>query len=277
MSRRISRLTAHLGYLAGLLPSDAAEMSRRAADYTWTPPRDFRVICACQRHGTRRALLHRTKTAARAVARHVHRRTLAVLIGIPLAFGAVGIRATSTTAAFPIFDTRQVREALLHPERAATTFTFDMAKEAFFRTSVPYGSIILREARKNRLQPELIAAVVQAESDFRPGLVSSKSAQGLMQIIPETSRILGCDDPFDPSKNIAAGTKYLRHLVDRFGDERIALAAYNAGEGRVERCGGVPPIAETRQYLDRVNRHTRTYRACVRNRYIAAQRIGIAE
>lgn len=263
MSRRISRLSARFGYLAGLLPFDAAEMSRRAADYAWTPPRDFRVICACQRHGTR--------------PKRLRRRTLALLVGVPLAFGAAGIRATSTAAGFPILNTRQVREALLHSERAATTFTIDMAKEAFFRTSVPYGSIILREARKNRLQPELIAAVVQAESDFRPSLVSSKSAQGLMQIIPETSRILGCDDPFDPSKNIAAGTKYLRYLVDRFGDERIALAAYNAGEGRVERCGGIPPIAETREYLDRVNRHTRTYRACVRNRYIAAQRIGIAE
>ena len=106
---------------------------------------------------------------------------------------------------------------------------------------------------KNHLAPELIAAVVESESDFRPRLVSHKSAQGLMQIVPETARLMGCDDPFDPHANIAAGTRYLHYLVDRFGDEKIALAAYNAGEGTVERLGGgIPQYPETIDYVHRV-------------------------
>jgi soluble lytic murein transglycosylase-like protein len=94
-----------------------------------------------------------------------------------------------------------------------------------------------------------------------------------MQIVPSTARILGVDDPFDPEKNIAAGTKYYRYLLDRFDDETMALAAYNAGEGNVARFGGIPPFAETRDYISRVNRHTRTYRENFRNSYIASVRV----
>jgi soluble lytic murein transglycosylase-like protein len=115
--------------------------------------------------------------------------------------------------------------------------------------------------------------VVEAESDFRPKLISNKNAQGLMQIIPSTGRLMGADDLFNPSENIAAGTKYLRYLFDRFGDQRIALAAYNAGEGNVEKFGGVPPFAETQNYLVRVSAHHREYRQQIRGRYIAALRM----
>ena len=97
-----------------------------------------------------------------------------------------------------------------------------------------------------------------------------------MQIVPETSRLLGCDNPFNPSENIAAGTKYLRYLMDRFGDQRTALAAYNAGEGNVERFRGVPPFQETQNYLQRVSYGTRAYRQRVRNRYVASVRMQTA-
>src|SRR5205807_9159966 len=117
------------------------------------------------------------------------------------------------------------------------------------------------------------AAVIESESDFRVRLVSNKNAQGLMQIVPETSRLLGCSNPFNPSQNIAAGTKYLRYLMDRFGDQRTALAAYNAGEGNVERFGGVPPFPETLNYLTRVNQGTHSYRQRVHNRYVASVRL----
>ncbi|HEX9407508.1 MAG TPA: lytic transglycosylase domain-containing protein, partial [Thermoanaerobaculia bacterium] len=149
----------------------------------------------------------------------------------------------------------------------------DVAKGDFFHSQVPFGSIIYREAVRNNLSPELVAAVVEAESDFRPRLVSNKNAQGLMQIVPETSRILGCDNPFNPAENVAAGAKYLRYLMDRFGDQRLALAAYNAGEGTIERFGGVPPFPETVNYLQRVAHGTRSYRQQVHNRYVAALRI----
>ena len=115
--------------------------------------------------------------------------------------------------------------------------------------------------------------MVHTESDFRPRLVSNKSAQGLMQIVPDTARVLGIRDPFDPEQNIAAGTKYYRYLLDRFNNETMALAAYNAGPGNVSRFGGVPPFGETRSYIAKVNRRTHRYRQRVHNNYLATLRV----
>lgn len=257
---------------------------RRTADYTWTPPRDFRDICACQRHARReRALWRRAVRGAR-------KRAVTLFVTVPLAFCAIGMEAMdvslpqlaqhaiemsgSGTRNLEVFAARKVRDAFIDPDRVAKTLTFDTAKEEFFKTDVPYGSIIYREAVKNQLSPELIAAVVESESDFRPRLVSAKTAQGLMQIVPETARLMHCDDPFDPHANIAAGTRYLHYLVNRFGDERIALAAYNAGEGTVERLGGgIPQYPETIDYVHRVTARTKRYRQRVQNRYLASVRM----
>jgi len=115
--------------------------------------------------------------------------------------------------------------------------------------------------------------MVHTESDFRPELVSTKSAQGLMQIVPDTARLLGLANVFDPEQNIAAGTRYFRYLLDRFENERIALAAYNAGEGHVERCSCVPEFAETQEYIEKVNVRASRYRQRVRNSYVAALRM----
>ena len=247
---------------------------------------DFRIICPCQRHAGRR----RVFKLARAAAGQLQRRAIALVIGIPLAFCALGLpidamnvslplmdnRRPQPIQAFHIFTTERSREVLLNPDAAPQTFTIDVAKEDFFRSQVPFGSIIYREAVRNKLSPELVAAVVEAESDFRPRLVSNKNAQGLMQIVPETSRILGCDNPFNPAENVAAGAKYLRYLIDRFGDQRLALAAYNAGEGTIERFGGVPPFPETLNYLQRVSLVSRSYRQRIQNRYVAALRMNTA-
>jgi soluble lytic murein transglycosylase-like protein len=209
-------------------------------------------------------------------------RGAAVLLGIPLALAAVDIPETAKTLtlrqpqkapvvqseALPLI-TDAVREQFLAPK----PLSLEVFKEDYFRTRVPYGDIIYREARRNDLPPELVAAMVHTESDFRAGLVSHKSAQGLMQIIPSTAALLGVDDPFDPQKNIAAGTRYFRYLLDRFDDETMALAAYNAGEGNVARFGGIPPFAETRDYISKVNRRTRRYRDGFRNTYIAEARL----
>lgn len=173
----------------------------------------------------------------------------------------------------PIFNTPAVREQFLVPELAPRAVTVERFKEDYFRQYVPYGAIIFREAKRNGIAPELVAAMVHTESDFRPRLVSHKSAQGLMQIVPDTARILGVANPFDPEQNIAAGTKYFRYLLDRFDNETVALAAYNAGEGNVERFGGVPPFSETRDYINRVNDRAYRYRQRVHNTYIATLRV----
>lgn len=103
------------------------------------------------------------------------------------------------------------------------------------------------------VDPALLKAVARAESGLNPRAVSPKGAAGVMQLMPQTARSLGVSDPFDPVQSIFGGARYLRSLLDRFGgDIRLALAAYNAGPGAVERWGGIPPYRETKEYVDRV-------------------------
>jgi soluble lytic murein transglycosylase-like protein len=105
-------------------------------------------------------------------------------------------------------------------------------------------------AGKHGLRPDLLRSVMKQESAFKPCALSTAGAMGLMQIMPETADQLHLDDPFDPPSNVDAGAKFLKMMLDRFGgDVPLALAAYNAGPGAVERAGGVPPISETVQYL----------------------------
>ena len=247
---------------------------------------DFRVICDCQRHSKNRSLWRRGLRLAT--------RFAAVLVSVPVALAAFDIDSamslnvvglgrnelraaqiarSNASGALPMFTTRAVREQFLKPESARRSLTIDMFKEAYFREHVPYGAIIFREARRYDLPPELVAAMVHTESDFRATLVSHKSAQGLMQIVPDTARTLGMLDPFDPEQNIAAGTKYFRYLLDRFDSETMALAAYNAGEGNVKRFGGIAPFQETRDYIVKVNRRTDRYRQRVHNMYLASVRV----
>ena len=108
-------------------------------------------------------------------------------------------------------------------------------------------------APKYNLDPNLVLAVVEAESGFNPKAVSPKNAQGLMQLIPATAERFGVQDVWDAEQNLRGGMAYLRWLLDRFeGDVKLALAGYNAGEGAVERHGGVPPYEETRPYVKRI-------------------------
>lgn len=130
----------------------------------------------------------------------------------------------------------------------------ELVRQHFFQTEVPFGQLIYQEAKRNALQPELLAAVVHAESKFVPTARSQAGAVGLMQLVPRTGRWLGVRDLTNPSQNVTAGAKYLRYLTDRFnGDTRKAVAAYNAGEGNVRRFGGVPPFRETRHYISAVS------------------------
>ncbi len=115
------------------------------------------------------------------------------------------------------------------------------------------GNIIDRASKKYDVDPELIKAVVRAESDFDANATSPKGAMGLMQLMPETARELGVKNCYSPVENITAGTRYLKSLLDRYdGNISLALAAYNWGMGNVERHPGKLP-RETRTYIDRVN------------------------
>jgi hypothetical protein len=118
-----------------------------------------------------------------------------------------------------------------------------------------YDQLIADHARLNAVRPDLVRAVVQVESAFNPYAKSPKGALGLMQLMPATIRQFGVTDPLNPEENIRAGVAYLRHLLNRYGnDEQLALAAYNAGPGAVDRHGqSVPPYVETQQYVARVN------------------------
>jgi len=119
--------------------------------------------------------------------------------------------------------------------------------------SKPYGELIDQAAKESGIDSLLLAAVVQAESSFDPGVVSSRGALGLMQLMPATAAQYGTREPLDPGHNLRAGSRYLRHLIGRYqGDLELTLAAYNAGPGNVRRYGGVPPFQETGRYIDKV-------------------------
>ena len=132
-------------------------------------------------------------------------------------------------------------------------------KEGPSRGSVT--DMVTHYSRAFGLGEALVKAVIKVESDFDPRAVSSKGAQGLMQLIPSTARELEVRNPFNVEENIRGGSRYLRMMLDQFGGNLdLALAAYNAGPGTVRRHGGVPPYAETRKYVDRVKQYLQRYR-----------------
>jgi len=147
------------------------------------------------------------------------------------------------------------------------TLVTEQVRQDFFHKEVPFGSMIYKEAKKNNIRPELVAAVVQAESRFKPTARSGAGAIGLMQLVPKTGRWMGARDLTNPAQNIAAGAKYLAYLHGRFdGNETKVIAAYNAGEGNVKRFGGVPPFQETRNYVSKVRNYENEFRSRVDNR-----------
>ncbi len=115
-----------------------------------------------------------------------------------------------------------------------------------------YDSIIKQVAAKYKLNPMLVASVIKAESNGDPKAVSTAGAKGLMQLIDSTASDMGVRDVFDPHENIEGGVKYLRRMINQFGDIKKALAAYNAGPEAVKRYEGVPPYRETKNYIEKV-------------------------
>ena len=140
------------------------------------------------------------------------------------------------------------------------------------RYPLKYEAIVRGHARNYRLDPALLAAVIYQESKFRPNVKSTSGAIGLMQLLPDTAKGIAVhtggsrfrvSDLYDPEINVRYGAWYLRHLLDKYGDERTALAAYNAGQENVDewrRDGRGIPFAETRHYVDRVEQLKTLYR-----------------
>ncbi|MBU1078164.1 MAG: lytic transglycosylase domain-containing protein [Spirochaetes bacterium] len=116
-----------------------------------------------------------------------------------------------------------------------------------------YDDIIIKNAKRYTIPERLIKSVIKQESNYNPKAVSSKGAKGLMQLMPQTAKLLGVTNVFDPEENISGGVKYLKQMLDRFdGDVVKALAAYNAGPKAVEDNNGVPNYSETKNYVSRI-------------------------
>jgi soluble lytic murein transglycosylase-like protein len=122
-----------------------------------------------------------------------------------------------------------------------------------------YDDLIRRASRRHGVPAALVKAVIHAESAFNPRAVSPKGAMGLMQLMPATAQLMGVAQPFHARQNVQGGTRYLRSLHDRYGSWTHTLAAYNAGPSAVDHYRGVPPFAETRQYVKRVLSYYRRY------------------
>lgn len=138
-------------------------------------------------------------------------------------------------------------------QAAAAYWLHHQVRAAFAVPSLPPGRAVRRAASKNGVPPNLALAMARAESSLKPDRVSATGAMGLMQLMPSTARAMGVRDPFDAMDNALGGTRYLAQLLRRYGrDTRRAVAAYNAGPGRVPRRGPLKLPRETRLYLNTV-------------------------
>jgi hypothetical protein len=179
---------------------------------------------------------------------------------VALAVASVVVPATAATAeTFRFVDT----DGTVHVTNAPTDPRYQRmgrpsgTDRGWLRLPVPdlapYAQEVREAAERHGVPEALIAAVIRVESGFNAQAVSRKGARGLMQLMPGTASMLGVRDSFDPRQNIDGGVRHLRGLIDRFGNDlKLALAAYNAGEQAVANYRGIPPYAETRDYVAKV-------------------------
>lgn len=144
----------------------------------------------------------------------------------------------------PVADAEPLPDSIALPSNAAETASL---------SARPFAPIIASAAARHGVDLRLVHAVIETESNYEPRARSGKGAKGLMQLMPETARQYALRDPYDPEGNIEAGVRHLKGLLGRFDrDVGLALAAYNAGEAAVRRHGGLPPFAETTEYVRRI-------------------------
>jgi soluble lytic murein transglycosylase-like protein len=140
------------------------------------------------------------------------------------------------------------------PEKVVATTPPPAPKETP-EPSVTVNELVASIARRHDVEPSLVDSVIRVESNYNPNAVSSAGAMGLMQLIPSTARRFGVNNTFHPEQNIEGGVRYLKYLMQLYnGDERLALAAYNAGEGAVAKYKGIPPYPETQNYVYQVGK-----------------------
>jgi len=187
------------------------------------------------------------------------------LFGIAVAFGVL---LHSVPARADIYAWRDASGRLVISDRPASSgrpvATYAVGASDVIRTTVRPDAIhpatraaleriVEDQAAQHAVNPDLVRAVIQVESAWNPRSVSSKGALGLMQLMPATARELGVTDPFDPEQNIRGGVQYLKRLLERYdGNAELALAAYNAGPGAVDRYGRIPPYRETQDYVRKI-------------------------
>jgi soluble lytic murein transglycosylase-like protein len=190
-----------------------------------------------------------------------------IRILIRLSIAATVLIAAAVPAHAQIYTWRDTNGNLVlsdHPRDGVVVQTFAVPKAESLRVTRfvaanragLYEDLIVEHARMSGIRPSLVRAVVQVESGFNPAAVSPKGALGLMQLMPATARQFHVGNPFNPAENVRAGVAYLKELLLRYGNrEELALAAYNAGPGAVDRHGlSIPPYRETRSYVSRISR-----------------------
>jgi soluble lytic murein transglycosylase-like protein len=169
------------------------------------------------------------------------------------------LQGTPTQAATSFASTLAAAQQV--PGQQTSAISVSAASGTTARGTTDFEAEINAAATSNGIDPALLKGLVQQESGFDPDARSGAGAVGLTQLMPGTAAALGVTDPTDPAQSLQGGARYLREQLDRFGgDERLALAAYNAGPGAVSKYGGVPPYAETQGYVNKVLANAASYR-----------------
>jgi hypothetical protein len=159
--------------------------------------------------------------------------------------------STSATSAPVVRKTTVVRT---DPRTGKLVRSVIVSSPAAPQSNKELNAMVEKSAKAHDVDPLLVQSVIKVESNYNVHAVSNKGAEGLMQLMPSTARMLGVSNSFDPQQNIEAGVKYLKHLKDLYNDDRLALAAYNAGPGSVDKYNAVPPYAETQKYVYQVGK-----------------------
>jgi hypothetical protein len=180
------------------------------------------------------------------------------IAGLALMLAASPFNRLSAAGNVPAVDSASARALVVRADRKTGKLVRSVAPvknssdAAAMLPSLNISQIVEKAAHDNNVDPLLVHSIIRVESNYNPYAVSPKGAQGLMQLMPPTARDLGVSDSFDPRQNIEAGVRYLKYLQDLYKDDRLALAAYNAGPAAVEKYKWIPPYPETQDYVNRV-------------------------